>query len=278
MSPRREEKSGRPEAPQPRGTSRISRDVPPRPKARVSGFSHDEYARSRSDAVPARRDNDNSLVEKMLSKKCRAERNEQVTGAAGGTATRVLGCDAKTSQTEGARDGRFRLFLRATRLRDAARRDRRPRGTAVCGHRLASRDDPDPDADGCAERKRRSVAYSRVPGACGGRAALGTQIFTTAVPSKIYRVCLFFRLVTRVSCDIFSARGAERLRSQRKRRRYLAGVRLGRNTSTRASTPASRRLGKDPPRVAFVYPRDALSVVSPRDSTRTPARGKSRAR
>lgn len=31
----------------------------------------------------------------------------------------------------------------------------------------------------------------------------------TAVPSKIYRVCLFFRLVTRVSCDIFSARGAE---------------------------------------------------------------------
>ena len=105
------------------------------------------------------------------------------------------------------------------------------------------------------------------------------QIFLlTAVPSKIYRVCLFFRLVTRVSCDIFSARGAERLRSQRKRRRYLAGVRLGRNTSTRASTPASRRLGKDPPRVAFVYPRDALSVVSPRDSTRTPARGKSRAR
>jgi hypothetical protein len=84
--------------------------VPPRPKARVSGFSHDEYARSRSDAVPARRDNDNSLVEKMLSKKCRAERNE-ITGAAGGTASRVLGCDAKTSQTEDARDGRFRLVL-----------------------------------------------------------------------------------------------------------------------------------------------------------------------
>ena len=45
-------------------------------------------------------------------------------------------------------------------------------------------------------------------------------------------------------------------------------------TSTRASTPASRRLGKDPLLVAFVYPRDALSVVSPRDSTRTPARKK----
>ena len=194
VSPRREEKSGRPEAPQPRGTSRISRDVPPRPKARVSGFSHDEYARSRSDAVPARRDNDNSLVEKMLSKKCRAERNEQVTGAAGGTATRVLGCDAKTSQTEGARDGRFRLFLRATRLRDAARRDRRPRGTAVCGHRLASRDDPDPDADGCAERKRRSVAYSRVPGACGGRAALGTRAVFPAGPKKTKNLC---RVTTR---------------------------------------------------------------------------------
>jgi hypothetical protein len=69
VSPRREEKSGRPEAPQPRGTSRISRDVPPRPKARVSGFSHDEYARSRSDAVPARRDNDNSLVEKTKREK-----------------------------------------------------------------------------------------------------------------------------------------------------------------------------------------------------------------
>ena len=47
-----------------------------------------------------------------LKKACkqRAERNE-ITGAAGGTATRVLGCDAKTSQTEGARDGRFRLVL-----------------------------------------------------------------------------------------------------------------------------------------------------------------------
>jgi hypothetical protein len=50
-------------------------------------------------------------------------------------------------------------------LRDAARRDRQPRGTAGCGHRLASRDDPDPDSDGGPERKRRSVAYSRVPGA-----------------------------------------------------------------------------------------------------------------
>ena len=35
------------------------------------------------------------------------------------------------------------------------------------------------------------------------------RFLLTAVPSKIYRVCLFFRLVTRVSCDIFSARGAE---------------------------------------------------------------------
>jgi hypothetical protein len=48
LSPTREQTSGRPEAHQPRVTSRISRDVPPRPRGRVSGSSHDEYARSRS--------------------------------------------------------------------------------------------------------------------------------------------------------------------------------------------------------------------------------------
>ena len=34
------------------------------------------------------------------------------------------------------------------------------------------------------------------------------RFLLTAVPSKIYRVCFFFRLVPRVSCDIFFARGA----------------------------------------------------------------------
>ena len=48
LSPTREQTSGRPEAHQPHVTSRISRDVPPRPRGRVSGSSHDEYARSRS--------------------------------------------------------------------------------------------------------------------------------------------------------------------------------------------------------------------------------------
>ena len=35
------------------------------------------------------------------------------------------------------------------------------------------------------------------------------RFLLTAVPSKIYRVCFSFRLVPMVSCDIFSARGAE---------------------------------------------------------------------
>ena len=90
----------------------------------------------------------------------------------------------KRPQTEDARDGRFRLVLRATRERDAARRDRRPRGTAGCGHRLASRDDPDPASDGGSKRKRKSVACSRVPGAGGGRAALGTRAVFPAGPPR----------------------------------------------------------------------------------------------
>ena len=64
-------------------------------------------------------------------------------------------------------------------VRDAARRDRRARGTAGCGRRLASRDGDDPASLGASERA------SGFSSARGGRAALRTRgVFPAGPPAR----------------------------------------------------------------------------------------------